>query len=234
MNYQKLSEYLSIPRMDRYFLASNCQKKKAISLYKANLKIAQSLYPLISVFEFILRNKINSELSIYFQDPNWILNQRNQFMSDSSLIQIKKNGRFFTNDFLKSSIEKSEKRLKRLNLTITSSRIIADQSFGFWTEFFEVHHYKLLKGRPIKIFDNLPTGMGRKEVSDRLNKIRMIRNRISHNEPICFKGTLLDFTEIEGAYLILLELISWINPDLNNWMKDLNQVTLAITQAKSL
>ena len=155
-------------------------------------------------------------------------------MSDSSLIQIKKNGRFFTNDFLKSSIEKSEKRLKRLNLTITSSRIIADQSFGFWTEFFEVHYYKFLKGRPVKIFDNLPAGMGRKEVSDRLNKIRMIRNRISHNEPICFKGTFLDFAEIEGAYLILLELISWINPDLNNWMKDLNQVNVAITQAKSL
>ena len=235
MKYEELCLYLSNPRFERYFIASNLNEKKAILIYKENLKVAQSFYPLISFFEVVLRNKLNHELSNYFSDSDWIINQKTKMMSDPSLSLFdKKKQIFITNDFLKNSIEKSEKRLKRLNLTITSSRIIADQSFGFWTEFFEVHHYKLLKGRPIKIFDNLPAGMGRKEVSDRLNKIRMIRNRISHNEPICFKGTFLDFAEIEGAYLILLELISWINPDLNNWMKDLNQVNVAITQAKSL
>ncbi len=80
----------------------------------------------------------------------------------------------------------------------------------------------------------MPADIGRKEVSDRLNKIRILRNRISHNEPLCFKSTSLDFSGIQTNYLILQELFHWLNPELLNWMKDLNQIHQVITYAKQI
>jgi hypothetical protein len=233
MKYEELCLYLSNPRFERYFIASNLNEKRAILIYKENLKVAQSFYPLISFFEVVLRNKLNHELSNYFSDSNWIINQKSKMMSDPALTYFdKKKQIFIANDFLKKSIEKSEKRLNRLKLPMTCNHIIADMSFGFWTELYEIQHYKILKGRPIKIFENLPADIGRKEVSDRLNKIRILRNRISHNEPLCFNSTSLDFSGIQTNYLILQELFLWLNPELLNWMKDLNQIHQVIAKAK--
>ena len=235
MKYEDLCLYLSSPRFERYFIASNFNEKRAILIYKENLKVAQSFYPLISFFEVVLRNKLNYELSNYFSDSEWIINQKTIMMSDPSLSHFdKKKQIFITNDFLKNSIEKSEKRLRRLKLPVTCNHIIADTSFGFWTELFEIQHYKILKGRPIKIFENLPAGIGRKEVSDRLNKIRILRNRISHNEPLCFKSSSLDFSGIQTNYLILQELLLWLNPELLNWIMDLNQIHHVIAKAKQI
>ncbi len=235
MKYEELCLYLSNPRFERYFIASNFNEKRAILIYKENLKVAQSFYPLISFFEVVLRNKLNHELSNYFSDSEWIINQKTKMMSDSSLSHFdKKKQIFITNDFLKNSIEKSEKRLRRLKLPVTCNHIIADTSFGFWTELYEIQHYKILKGRPIKIFENLPAGIGRKEVSDRLNKIRILRNRISHNEPLCFKSSSLDFSGIQTNYLILQELLLWLNPELLNWIMDLNQIHQVISKAKQI
>jgi hypothetical protein len=233
MKYEELCLYLSNPRFERYFIASNSNEKRAILIYKENLKVAQSFYPLISFFEVVLRNKLNHELSNYFSDSNWIINQKSKMMSDPALTYFdKKKQIFIANDFLKKSIEKSEKRLNRLKLPMTCNHIIADMSFGFWTELYEIQHYKILKGRPIKIFEILPADIGRKEVSDRLNKIRILRNRISHNEPLCFNSTSLDFSGIQTNYLILQELFLWLNPELLNWMKDLNQIHQVIAKAK--
>ena len=76
-----------------------------------------------------------------------------------------------TNDFLKSEIQKIEKRLRKNGTPITSGKVTAEQILGFWTDLFEVHHYKLLKGKPIKIFVSLSSGFGRKEVNDELEKV---------------------------------------------------------------
>lgn len=66
---------------------------------------------------------------------------------------------------------------------------------GFWTDLFEDHNYKLLQVKPIKIFTKLPRNYGRKEVNEELRKIRLFRNRINHNEPICFYENSIDFSK---------------------------------------
>ncbi|MFT4093253.1 MAG: hypothetical protein QM640_06400 [Niabella sp.] len=173
MKFQKVRLYLSSQRIDRYLIATGNLKTRAVRLYKANLKIAQSFHPLLGALEVTLRNRINTILSAHFSDPDWIINQKTGFMIDPSLIHIdRRTQRRVTNDFLKSSVEKSERRFRRLHVPVTSGKIIADQSLGFWTDLFEVHHYRLLLGRPIQIFNHLSSGHGRGDVCDRLNKIR--------------------------------------------------------------
>ena len=100
MKYEELCLYLSNPRFERYFIASNLNEKRAILIYKENLKVAQSFYPLISFFEVVLRNKLNHELSNYFSDSNWIINQKSKMMSDPALTYFdKKKQIFIANDF---------------------------------------------------------------------------------------------------------------------------------------
>ena len=235
MKFQKVRLYLSSQRIDRYLIATGNQKTRAVKLYKANLKIAQTFHPLLGALEVTLRNRLNTILTAYFSDPDWIINQKSGFMVDTSLTHIdRRTGKRLTNNFLKSSVEKSERRFRRLGVPITSGKIIADQSFGFWTDLFEVHHYRLLSGRPIQMFTNIPSGHGRSDACDRLNKIRKFRNRINHNEPICFTGTAIDFTHAEEVYKALIDLLSWIDPELIKWIKDLDTVNAKIANAKTI
>ncbi len=234
MKFSDVRLYTSAPRINKYLNATG-SKTKAVRLYKANLKIAQAFHPLLGIVEVAIRNRINTLLSAHFSDPDWIINQKSGFMSDASLrYTYKKTGQTKTNNYLKKEIEKAQRRLTKSGATITSGKIIAEQTLGFWTNLFEVHHYKLLSGQPIKIFKGLPTGYGRKEVLGDLNKIRRFRNRINHNEPIVFNGTITDLSETENVYKSLIELISWIDPKLINWINDLDSVTNKINSAKNI
>lgn len=235
MKFQKVKLYLSSQRIDRYLIATGNRQTRAVKLYKANLKIAQAFHPILGVLEVTLRNRINTILSAHFTDPDWIINQKTGFMVDPSLTHIdRRTRRRVTNDFLKLSVEKSERRFRRLRIPITSGKIIADQTLSFWTDLFETHHYRLLLGRPIQIFNNLPSAHGRSEVCARLNKIRQFRNRINHNEPVCFNGNAIDFAYVENIYQSTIDILAWIDPELINWIKNIDSVSLKIQNAKTI
>ena len=140
----------------------------------------------------------------------------------------KKTGKIVVNTFLKAQVVKAENKISKNRMTVTSGKVIAEQTLGFWTDFFEVHHYKILKGRPIKVFQNLPVGHGREEACDILNDIRLFRNRIYHNEPIIFKGGVIDFQVCEDVHEKILNVLSWIDPDLSKWVEDLDGVEVKI------
>jgi hypothetical protein len=235
MKFKDFKNYFSSARVNRYLLATGNSKSKAIKLYKANLKTAQAFHPLLGVFEVILRNRLNDILASHFSDPNWIMNQKTGFMSDPSLrFTYKRTGQLKTNDFLKREINKAEKRLQKTNTPITSGKIIAEQTLGFWTDLFEVHHYRLLKGKPIQVFNSLPAGHGRKEVNDELDKVRRFRNRINHNEPICFNGNNIDFTEAMEVHKSIINLLTWIDPEIIKLISDIDTVKKIIDKANKM
>lgn len=235
MKFRDFRQYFSASRINRYLAATGNSSDKTVKLYKANLKVSQAFHPLLGILEVILRNRINDILSAHFTDPDWIINQKTGFMSDSSLtFNYKRTGQLKTNDFLKREINKTERRLRRTGKPITSGKIIAEQTFGFWTDLFEVPHYKLLRGKPIQIFKTLPSGHGRKEVKDELDKIRHFRNRINHNEPVCFVGNAIDLTETEEVHQSVLRILTWIDPEILNFFADLDKVHKTIESAKKI
>src|SRR5687768_1244832 len=59
MTYNQYQVILSVPRISKYRAACNNKKPKAISLYKANIRLSQKLYAIIGIFEVVLRNKID-------------------------------------------------------------------------------------------------------------------------------------------------------------------------------
>ena len=228
MNYKTFQLYFSNPRVNRYYYAANSSKRKTISLYKQNLLIAQAIHPVIGIFEVVLRNSIDAALCKHFQDENWIINQKDGFMSDSHLLFMgKQSQEFKRNDFLKREVIKAEQKLKLKYLKIpsiyvTPGNIIAEQSFSFWTNFFEAHHFKILKGKPIQIFRDLPQGIGRKEIFQKLNSIRQFRNRINHNEPICFVDNKFSYSEIQAIHQSIYELLRYIDDRLIDFLESID------------
>ena len=235
MKFRDFSQYFSAARVNRYLIAAGHSKSGAVKLYKANLKTSQAFHPLLGVIEVVLRNRLNDILTAHFKDPDWIINQKTGFMSDPSLrFTYKRTGLKKTNDFLKTEVNKAEKRLLKAKTPITSGKIIAEQTLGFWTDLFEVHHYRLLKGKPIQIFRSLPPAHGRKEVNDELNKVRRFRNRINHNEPICFNGNNIDFTETLEVHKSIINLLTWIDPEITRMISDLDTVKRTIGKATAI
>lgn len=235
MKFRDFEKYFSAARVDRYVFATGNSTRRAVKLYKANLMVSQAFHPLLGVFEVILRNRLNDILTAHFLDSNWVINQKIGFMSAPSLTFIqKRTGRQITNDFLKKEIQKAENRLQKAGIPITSGKIIAEQTLGFWTDLFEVHHYRLLKGKPIQIFHTLPTGYGRKEVNEKLAEIRRFRNRINHNEPICFNGHHVDFSKALDVHCSIMNLLNWIDPQIVKLIADIDKVKIAIDAAHKI
>src|SRR5687768_4864643 len=90
-------KFLSVPRYNRYLIATNYDHVRAGKLYNANIMLAQAFHPLLSQLEVVLRNALNSVLCRHFGDTDWIINEKAGFMSDRSL------GR--SNFYLRKSIE---------------------------------------------------------------------------------------------------------------------------------
>ena len=184
-------------------------------MYYANARLAQAFQPLISFFEVILRNQLHYAIAKHFGDVQWLINQKNGFMSDPSLTHVvKKTGKTKTNDFLKKEVEKSEKTLLVKRRNVTAGRVIAELNLGFWNSLYDTHHYALLLGVPCTIFRGLPTGYGRKEVNAIIQDIRIMRNRVSHNEPLCFDNRQFDMTYVKQMYVLIYDFFTWINPNI--------------------
>ncbi|MGC2238330.1 MAG: hypothetical protein WA584_19405 [Pyrinomonadaceae bacterium] len=178
------------------------------------------------MIEVTLRNNINNALTAHFGDADWIINQKAGFMSSPTLRR--------TNFFLKNQAQKAERKLINRGLTITSGRIIAEQTFGFWTDLFEPHHFRLISASPINAFNNLPRGYARRDAARELTKIRKFRNRINHNEPIILYQNTTDFTLVTDIHQSILDVLNWMNPKLVRWIAELDKVSKTILKCQRI
>lgn len=101
---------------------------------------------------------------------------------------------------------------------------------------YETHHYILLKGVPGTIFRDLPSGIGRKEINFKVQQIRKLRNRISHNEPLCFKDKSFDLAYVNEMYVMIADFLTWINPAIVDSLtkENLNKVSQEIHETSKL
>jgi len=226
LNYSDLEYYVSQPRLNRYLMACGNSKFKAQKLYKINLRVAQAFYPMMNLFEIFIRNAINYQIANYFDDLDWILTEKDGFMSNGLLAP--------SNYFLRESVSKAERFVKGRGNLVTSGKIIAEQTLGFWTALFDSHHFLLLKGIPLKTFAYKPVMANRSILAAKFKDIREFRNRIYHNEPICFRGGVVDFSTAIKVMNDMRDIISWINPGLLNYTEYFNNITTKISTANDL
>jgi Abi-like protein len=225
MRFNEIEKHFSQPRINRY-LGICGNKTRAQKLHKANIKLSQTFHPLLSTIEVVLRNNVNDAIAAYFGDRDWIINQTTGFMSSRSL----QRGRFF----LRKQVEKTIQKLRQNNLAVSSGKVISEQTFGFWTDLFEAHHFGLVGRSPTNAFRNLPATENRATVAAKLTKIRKFRNRINHNEPIILHANTIDFTTATAVHSSILEVLGWIDPKLLLWIHDLDKVRQTITRCRKI
>ncbi len=198
MNIEKIIKSISTERFEPYAKRTNTDEE-ALRLYQENIKESKRFYPMLSILEVILRNKINESCILHFQNDNWILQNLPPELSK----QIKE---------IKDKLKKSKKE-------ITNSRVLAELNFGFWTILFNRKYAKIFWKPLHRIFVNAPkTNRKRTDISSKLNHIRTFRNRIYHYEPIIWNEEVLNQKRKE-----MLQLIHWLDVDTAEWVNAIDK-----------
>lgn len=161
-----------------------------LSLYLWNIHLSESLYQSLSFLEVTFRNALSDAISKLYSLPNWLLHRKLLSEKESKKID--------------SVIRDLELRKK----AIDQGKVMAELSFGFWTSLLDKRYEQVLWPKIIKMaFPNMPSKIRtRKVLSKRFNKIRLLRNRIFHYEPIWH------WVDLKQQYEDLLEALHWIEP----------------------
>jgi hypothetical protein len=217
MLYDDLVFHLSSKRLSKYLTLSNNDKKKAVELYETNLNYNSQLHLILSCLEVIMRNNINKALLEL--DSDWL----NNFATFNKKVLNKYNNLKFkpkNNSYEKELeiqiklIDNAKKLLKEENKPITHDYIISRLMFGFWVRpFRNIYEGELWNTTLYKIF-NKPVKRG--FIETRINNIRILRNRIAHNEDILN-------TKYERYVYYIMEILELIDTNLTDWIKKMSR-----------
>ncbi len=206
MKYAVFEQIMSPARMNRYMIACANNSKKAMTLYRLNLKLSQELFTIISCFEIALRNAI---------DIHYTSIHGNEWLKNS----VDVNG-IFNNQRCSGTANIIRKALRKLNNGYSHSKLIAEMDFGFWRYLFSQPQFYAGGQSLLMIFPAKPTTTptiqyNHKYVFNELERINKIRNRIAHHEPICFKlgNPIKDTTYAKQKYRLIKDLFNWMQID---------------------
>lgn len=225
-----IEQYISSPRLNRYLLATNNDKLRALKLYQTNIRLSQSFYPLLSLLEIILRNSLNRTMMSHFKSKNWIVDQTSLFFSDEI---------FAPKYYFKTEVNKRISKLKEEKKPITNDNIIAGLTLGFWVAMFYADSFKLLKGAPLKCLSNKPLTVNGTVFKKKLERIRDFRNKIYHNEPIIFTKSLAGdpvFTtsHVYDIYSEIKQIFDYLNLDFKRWTRRIDNIPLEVNRANAV
>jgi hypothetical protein len=192
-----LIQQLSKERLRRYGYGE-FPEEEVILRYTWNIKLSESLYPLLSLLEVALRNQLDSVLTLHFGchwlAPEWLSGK------------VHKSGAEF------QEVQALQKALKSTQKFRDSrSKVVAELTFGFWTGLFKpAYHSNLWNAHRVLLREVFPNGrkLSPKKVYLLLTIIRQLRNRIAHYEPIFDRPTL------HNEYALIREALQWMGDDL--------------------
>lgn len=194
-----LEKIFSVQRMEKYFIRYPDDVSKAERHYINNIKLSESLYPILSVVEISLRNAVIHQLERMTGREDWytVLNTTPGLKN------------------LNPYITQAIKHITSRGENISPSKIDAELTLGFWVSLFNSEYELILWKSLRKAFPNLPKRQRqRKNISAPLNKFRIFRNRIFHHESICW-----NIEAVTHIHTDLMQLLYWIDKDLPEWLK---------------
>jgi hypothetical protein len=192
---------LSSERLDAYGLSCNDAQK--IANYLWNLALCESLYPTLNGLEIAFRNAVFNAGARIFSGistrdvPCWLDANPSLFDTDHE-----------------QSVIAAKLRLRDRGRALEPGRLVAELTFGFWTSLFEVRYernkvlWPHLLGAQLLDSSSPRSIRSRKQLSPLLNRMRYLRNRVFHHEPIWHWGDLVQQHEVA------VDLIGWFSPAL--------------------
>jgi hypothetical protein len=108
------------------------------------------------------------------------------------------------------TLDEIKTRLTDQKIPMSDGQLVANSNLGFWVSLFNRRYEGILWPQLLKaVLPHMPNGIRkRKNLSSRSNRIRRLRNRVFHYEPIWNR------TNLGQRHEEILETIGWINPDM--------------------
>lgn len=190
---------VSAPRFNKYLNSCDNNKRKAHKLYRANLALSEKLYSVIGIFEVILRNSIDRHFKNIYGDT-WL----EDAASPGGYLDISSG--------CEGSFHSIHEAIHKLSSKYTHDRLVAKLSFGFWVFQFASKDYAASGSNLLNIFINRSPGIRQKDIFKKLVKIKELRNRIAHYEPICFdnKTGSISTDHTRKCYDTIIQLLDWL------------------------
>ena len=156
-----------------------------------NIVLCESLYPALNGFEIALRNAIHFAAIGRFGSENWF------------------NGRLKTQEA--ELLIRSRRRIDPSGLEpVVAAKLVGGLSLGFWVNLFKGRYERILWPQLLrKVFPYATKHQSSRELLyQRLNRIRRLRNRVFHHEPIWH------LPDLPEQHRLILETIGWISPEM--------------------
>lgn len=167
----QLEETLTRPRLSKYLKATRYNLQQALRLYIQNTQVSAAMMADLHYIEVALRNKLDRELAARF-GPEWF--------KDATFLNLV-DGR---SQAILLKAEKSASKHWPKGAALPPGKVIAELTFGFWLELTDRRlEHKLWVPVLHKAF--APRKAPKRSVfNQQLEKLRQLRNRVAHHEPI--------------------------------------------------
>lgn len=211
VNGEGVKGTLSSPRLSTYEReASNLDG--ALELYLWNANVSGAFFPCLHVCEVTIRNAVSEVLFKL---------HGNQWPWDNGFINTLPNPKYGYNP--RNNLKQARDKLSDVN------KVIPELNFVFWQKMFTSRHDDQLWLPHFRlIFPNADTTVEikelRGEIYNDLEKIRKLRNRIAHHEPIFRR-------KLNEDYEAIIKIIGYRCEDTAQWLS-LNQSVVSLLNNK--
>ncbi|WP_237189051.1 hypothetical protein [Rothia nasimurium] len=205
LSIDELTKVLSAPRLETYQLAyEQLGFSDVTGLYAWNAKVSAALILPAHFAEISIRNVADEVLTtVYGEKWPW------------------------SPGFLQSLPHRQSQDLIRTRSSYTTTgKVIAELKLVFWQQLFtQRHDNRLWLPYLAPAMPHSPTHgprLLRSEIRESIERIRTLRNRIAHHEPVFTR----DLTE---DLAVMLNLISYRSEAIGNWVKSLEEASFFIS-----
>lgn len=181
-------------------MTSDNKKKPKISskdrLLHLSLDLYATFYPKYYLVETLLKNRL-FQLFKEKLGSTWFTMQMNS--SDEHNL-IKQEAEFIL-------------QRKPKGFLLNEKGFLIEVGLALWVEFFSREFYKNAKGLPIHIFPQLPPNIKRKDLYQKLNEVKDLRNKLFHHRllPITEPEQLKYLDELVESNNTIMNLLKWLD-----------------------
>lgn len=176
-----------------------------------NTLLCESLYPVLHYLEVALRSAVvRAGQECYgsrptVDVPSWLDTAPPVLLGGEAL-----------------KVEEAKRRLRDRRMPLDVAGVVGEPSFGFWTALFDVRYEttKIFWPRLFRhgVFAHAPKWMrSRNALSPLLNRVRGLRNRAFHYEPIWH------WRDLRAQHETALNLLGWLSPEVRRMVETIDR-----------
>lgn len=219
MNFSKFEHIVSSERLQRYLMACDGNKAKAITLYRRNISVSIEMFAVVGAFEVALRNSIDRIMKTYFGN-DWL---RDAIMP----------GGIFDIPACRDHAKIIRSAYEKLNRKgcYTHTNLLSKMEFGIWKYMFSSPQFRASNRVLLQVFPNKPTSTREMQfnntfIFNELDRVNSLRNRIAHHEPICFPTGYATITAsyIQYIYNKIYTLLNWLGIEAESYLWGIDRV----------